>query len=173
MKRLRQKLKSSRGLTLVEMVAAAGVLALLGLMLHTGLIMAQDSYNTMTGEAESQLLLSTLSDLLSNELRYARDVVTGEGGNLQRYTSVNYGRNTTLSLDENGQLEANKQRQMLSGGAYGNGAYRLETWSIVYDEAACLFTVQLKVVGNNAISNETKFTVRCLNGNAGEEGRST
>ena len=81
--------------------------------------------------------------------------------------------NTTLSLDENGQLEANKQRQMLSGGAYGNGAYRLETWSIVYDEAACLFTVQLKVVGNNSISNETKFTVRCLNGNAGEEGRST
>ena len=116
MKRLRQKLKSSRGLTLVEMVAAAGVLALLGLMLHTGLIMAQDSYNTMTGEAESQLLLSTLTDLLSNELRYARDVVTGEGGTLQRYTSVNYGRNTTLSLNENGQLEANKQRQMLSGG---------------------------------------------------------
>lgn len=80
MKRLRQKLKNGRGLTLVEMVAAAAVLALLGLMLHTGLFMAQNSYNKITGEAESQLLLSTLTDLLSNELRYARDVVTGEGG---------------------------------------------------------------------------------------------
>lgn len=166
MKRLRQKLKSRRGLTLVEMVAAAGVLALLGLMLQTGLFMAQDSYNKITGESESQLLLSTLTDLLSNELRYARDVVTGEDGRLQHYTSVNYGRNTTLSLNENGQLEAN-DRQMLSGGAYGNGAYRIETWSIVYDDATKVFTAHLKVTGHYSISNETEFSVRCLNGAAG------
>lgn len=172
MKRLRQKLKNSRGFTLVEMAAAAGVLALLGLMLHTGLFMAQDSYIKMTGEAESQLLVSTLSDLLSNELRYARDVVTGEGGNLERYTSVNYGRNTILSLNENAQLEANN-RQMLSGGAYGNGAYRIETWSIVYDETTKLFTVQLKVTGRDSISHETEFSVRCLNGAVGEKGGST
>lgn len=172
MKRLRQKLKSGRGLTLVEMVAAAGVLALLGLMLHTGLLMAQNSYHKITGEAESQLLLSTLSDLLSNELRYARDVVTGEDGNLQRYTSVNYGRNTMLTLNENGQLEAN-DLQMLSGGAYGNGAYRIDTWSIRYDETAQVFTVQLKVTGSDSISNETEFSVRCLNGAAGEGGAST
>ena len=172
MKRLKRKLKNSRGLTLVEVAATAGVLALLGLMLHTGLFMAQGSYSKLTGEAESQLLLSTLTNLLSNELRYARDVVTGEGGNLQRYTSVNYGRNTTLSLNENAQLEANS-RQMLSGGAYGNRAYRIETWSIVYDETAKLFTVQLKVTGRNSISNETQFSVRCLNGAAGEDGGST
>ena len=46
------------------------VLILLGLMLHTGLLMAQRSSRTDRG-AENQLLLSTLSDLLSNELRYA------------------------------------------------------------------------------------------------------
>lgn len=169
MRRLKKKLKSSRGLTLVEMVAAAGVLALLGLMLHTGLFMVQESYTKMTGESESQLLLSTLTDLLSNELRYARDVVTGEGGSLQRYTSINYGRNTTLSLNENAQLEANN-RQMLSSGAYGNGAYRIEIWDIDYDETAQLFTVQLKVTGRGSISNETTFSVRCLNGAAGKEG---
>lgn len=167
MKRLRQKLKSRRGLTLVEMVAAAGVLALLGLMLNTGLFMAQDSYNKMTGEAESQLLLSTLTDLLSNELRYARDVVTGEGGNLQRYTSVNYGRNITLSLDEEGQLEANSHR-MLSSGAYGNGAYRIDHLNITYQENAGLFTVALGVAGSYSITQETTFSVRCLNGTGGE-----
>ncbi len=172
MKRLRQKLKNSRGLTLVEMIAAVGVLALLGLMLNTGLSMAQDSYNKMTGEAESQLLLSTLTDLLSNELRYARDVVTNGEGSLERYTSVNYGRNTILTLNENAQFEAN-DRQMLSGGAYGNGAYRIETWNIVYDETTGLFTVQLKVTGHDSISNEAEFSVRCLNGAAGEEGGST
>ena len=172
MKRLRQKLKNGRGLTLVEMVAAAAVLALLGLMLHTGLFMAQNSYNKITGEAESQLLLSTLTDLLSNELRYARDVVTGEGGRLQRYTSVNYGRNTILALNGDGQLEAN-ERQKLSGGAHGNGAYRIEAWSILYDETTQVFTVELKVTGAYSISNETEFSVRCLNGAAGGEGAST
>ena len=173
MKRLRQKLKSSRGLTLVEMVAAAGVLALLGLMLNTGLFMAQDSYNKMTGEAESQLLLSTLTNLLSNELRYAQDVVTGSGSTLERYTSVNYGPNTTLSLNENGQLQANDLRLMLSGGAYGNGAYQITDWSIIYDPDTYIFEVELTVTGRYSISNHTEFSVRCLNGGAGEEGGST
>lgn len=172
MKRLRQKLKSSRGLTLVEMVAAAGVLALLGMMLNTGLFMAQDSYNKMTGEAESQLLLSTLTNLLSNELRYARDVETDGSGKLQRYTSVNYGRNTTLSLNENKQLEANS-RQMLSGGSYGNGAYEITDWSITYSPDTYMFEVDLTVSGHYSISNHTEFSVRCLNGSAGEEGGST
>lgn len=172
MKRLRQKLKCRRGLTLVEMVAAAGVLALLGLMLNTGLIMAQDNYNKMTSESESQLLLSTLTDLLSNELRYARDVVTDGEGNLQRYTSVNYGRNTKLSLNENAQLEANSL-QMLSSGAYVNGAYWIETYRITYQEDTCLFTVYLKLGGHYSIAKETTFSVRCLNGTSGGEGGST
>lgn len=169
MKRLRQKLKSRRGMTLVEMAAATGVLALLALMLHTGLLLAGSSYSTMTEEAESQLLLSTLTDLLSNELRYARDVETDEGGALQRYTSVNYGRNTVLSLNEAGQLAANSRR-MLSSGAYGNGAYRIENWSVTYD-GTDLFTVTLHVTGPHSVSKETGFSVRCLNG--GEERGST
>ena len=88
MKRLRRKLRARRGLTLVEMVAATAVLALLALMLHTGLLMAQNSYRQVTGESERQLLVSTLSDLLANELRYARDVLT-DGTALRLYTSVN------------------------------------------------------------------------------------
>ena len=38
---MREKLRSRRGLTMVELLAAAAVLILLGLMLHTGLLMAQ------------------------------------------------------------------------------------------------------------------------------------
>ena len=160
MKRLRQKLKNSRGLTLVEMMAASAILILLALMLHTGLIMAQDSYNKMTSESESQLLLSTLTDLLAHELRYARDVDT----------SVNYGRHTTLSLNaETKQLEASG-RQMLSSGAYGNGAYQIETCSITYTEDTGLFHVQLKVAGPSSIANEAEFFVRCLNAEGGEGG---
>lgn len=172
MKRLKQKLKCRRGVTLVEMVAATGVLALLALILHSGLLMAQKSYNTIVEEEESQLLLSTLSDLLYNELRYARDVVTEGDGTLVRYTSDHYGRNTTLSLNENAQLEAN-DKQMLSGGAYGNGDYRITLWEITYDETTELFEVTLQVTGLHDISNQITFFVRCLNGAAGAEGGST
>lgn len=172
MKKLWNKLHSHRGLTLVEMVIAAGVLSLLGLMLHTGLSMAQDSYYKMSEEAESQLLLSTLSDLISNELRYARDVKTEDNGMLQYYTSVNYGINTSLSLDEEGQLKANGRR-MLSSGAYGNGAYRIDasTWHIAYDKDG-VFQVTLKVTGRHSVSNEISFSVRCLN-RADDEGGNT
>lgn len=161
MKKLRQKLKSRRGLTLVELAAAAAVLSLLALMLNTGLTMAQNSYNKMTGEAESQLLLSTLTDLISHELRYARDVVTDDGGALKRYTSVSYGRNTTLTINAEGQLEAS-DRLMLTTGAYGNGAYSIDAWSVVYHGG--VFDVTLGVEGRYGISNETTFSVRCLNG---------
>lgn len=165
MKHLRRKLRARRGLTLVEMVAATAVLALLALMLHTGLLMAQNSYRQVTGESERQLLLSTLSDLLANELRYARDVVT-DTNLLDRYTSVNYGRNTTLALNDQGQMEANG-RLMLSAGAYGNGSYRIDTYSITYDKTSGLFRVSFTVTGGGEGANETTFSVRCLNGGEG------
>lgn len=158
MRKLRCRLRSCRGFTLVETMAAAAVLALLALMLHTGLLMAQRSYVNMTGAAERQLLLSTLGDLLSNELRYARDVVAEPGGRLERYTSVNYGRNTILSLSD-GQLAANGLR-MLSTGAYGNGAYTLDTCAITYDSGT--FQVALEVSGWGG-SDSAQFSVRCLN----------
>lgn len=167
MKHLRRKLRARRGLTLVEMVAATAVLALLALMLHTGLLMAQNSYRQITGESERQLLVSTLSDLLANELRYARNVDPDPGGEtLLHYTSVNYGRNTTLTLNAQGQLEASG-RLMLSAGAYGNGSYRIDTCSIDYDEGTGIFQVSLTVTGGGEGTNETEFSVRCLNGGEG------
>lgn len=158
---MRRKLRGRRGMTLVEMLAASVVLILLGLMLHTGLLMAQSSYRVMTGEAESQLLLSTLSDLLSNELRYARDVAVDGSGALTRYTSVNYGRNTTLSLDGDGQLEASN-RLMLPSGAYGNGDCRIDQCAITYSGG--IFHVMLAVSDRRGASCETTFSIRCLNG---------
>lgn len=168
MKRLFQKLRNRQGITLVEMIAAVGVLALLSLMLHTGLSLSWNSYYTMTSESETQLLLSTLSNLLSNELRYARDVVTQDDGTLERYTSVSFGRNTTLSLNSEGQLEAN-ERQMLSTGAYGNGNCQIEHYQITLQDTG-VFQVDLRVTGRYEVSCETTFFIRCLNAGQTEGG---
>ena len=167
MRAMKSKLTSQKGVTLVEAVAAAGVLAVLALMLHTGLSMAHRSYQQVTSQAESRLLLSTLTDLLTRELRFARDVTLLPDGTLDYYTSISYGRRTVLSLDDQGQLLANGRR-MLSTGAYGNGTGQIENYKITYEDG--VFHVELQVSGVTGENQATSFSVRCLNGDRGEGG---
>ena len=56
MRAMKSKLKSQKGVTLVEAVAAAGVLAVLALMLHTGLSVAHRSYQQGTSPAPSSAI---------------------------------------------------------------------------------------------------------------------
>lgn len=169
-KRMKQKLRAKSGITLVEMLAAVLILSFLGLILHTGLALAVQGYRKMTVKSETELLLSTVTDVLTNELRYARDVrtQTEEGDEvLQDYTSVSFGRHTTLALDENGQMQANGKR-MLSTGAYGKGAYKISEFKITYKDG--VFEVKLEVEGPDSISMGTELSVRCLNPPAPEKG---
>lgn len=168
MRRIRKKLRSRRGLTLVETLAAAIVLTMLGLILHTGLLLARQSHDGLTAEAETRLLLSTLADRLSTELRYARDVVTGSGGRLSEYSSITYGEGVSLD-DASGQLmvlregagdEEDSVWQLLPPGAYGNGDCRLTDCTIQYEDS--VFTVHLAVAGRMNVTNETEFQIRCL-----------
>ena len=176
-KLVKKKLKSRKGFTLVEMLAAVIILILLVLILNSGLNLAVKSYSTMTAESETELLMSSLSDVIYDELRYARDINTtaepigttpGETpetpvitGNLERYTSVSFGRNTILFLKD-GQLYAGGKR-LLAAGAYGNGDYVIEQMDITYDKDTCVFTVSLTVGGVDNITAATEFKVRPLN----------
>ena len=168
--RLRGKLRARRGITLVETLAAALVLLLLGLMLHTGLLLARRGYDALSVEAETRLLLSTLTDVLTNELRYASQVETNANGVLLSYTSTSFREGTTLGVDQvTGQLTAGGG-SLLPAGAYGNGDCRLESCTITY--ASGLFHVSLTASDRRGVENETNFTVRCLNAGSGtaEEG---
>ncbi len=173
---MKKKLCSQKGFSLVEMLAATMVLVLLVLILNVGLNLSVKSYRTMTAESETQLLLSSVTNVLSDELRYARDIVTktettegadGLNGNLDRFLSVSYGRNTTLSLEE-GQLYANGKR-MLAAGAYGNGAYAIEQLNITYDDTKEVFTVNIAVSGTDDITAKTTLLIRPLNAIGGGE----
>lgn len=158
--RLRKKLKKQDGFTLVEMIAATLVLALLGMMLNTGVAVARTSYQQVTTESETQLLLSTVSNLLYNELRYARDVVTDGSDQLERYTSVSFGRNTVLSLPSTGQIMANNKR-MLATGAYGNGSYKISSLNITFIDG--VFNVELAISDKTGVQAQNEFSVRCIN----------
>lgn len=169
---MRRKLKEAAGLTLVEMLAAVVVLILLGLMLNTGMQMAVRSYRTMIARSEVELLLSTLADALSDDLRYAQEVETDAGGKLTAYQDAS-GHTVSLVIGSDGQVCAGDKR-ILPPGAYGRGAYVVRTMDISFADDC--FTVALEVGQKTGeISDERTFTVRCLNpyGGTPEEGETT
>lgn len=167
---MRRKLRAEKGVTLVEMLACAVILVLLGLMLNTGIQVAARSYHAITAKAETQLLLSTITDALADDLRYARDIVTEEaeadseagGKKLISYNSDSYGLAACPGISGEGQILVGGKK-LLPAGAYGNGAYEAETLDIFYDGACFSIYVRVKEK-NGSISAETKVSVRCLNG---------
>lgn len=186
---MRKKLREKAGLTMVEMLAATVVLALLALMLNTGLQMVMNTYQTMIAQSEVELLLSTAVDTLADDLRYAWDVKSGNSilGSCTDFTynSDSYGKDTQLYL-AGGQIIANgkdssgiKQNyRVLSTGAYGSGEnvtykeYEIRpvagrTNIVTYDAGTGIFTIHMTVSADDGkISASTPpegVTVRCLN----------
>lgn len=162
---LAAKLRADRGLTLVEMLCAALILFLLALLLNTGLHMAVNTYRGMVLQSEMRLLLSTLSDVLVDDLHYASAVETESDTSLKEYRSVQYGEHTKLNVNEDagsknfGQLYVDIPNSETSPPAIRyallpDGAYGGVTWvcgvppgglDIRYNEATQLFTVTLEV----------------------------
>ena len=162
---MRRQLAGHEGLTLVELLAAVVILILLGLILNAGLQMAMTSYRAMIAQSETELLLSTLADILADDLRYAEDVAAREGM-LDSYFSNSYGEGTRLRL-ENGKVYAdgggNSGLRVLPDGAYGlNGRYEVDAMEIGYADR--VFTLKLSVKEKDGdIHAETELAVRCLN----------
>lgn len=146
---MRKKLSSEAGFSLVELLAVTVILALLGLMLGTGLNMALTSYRTVVAQSEVELLLSTAIDALADDLRYAREYTDGSPVEITydgesytaeedvfTYTSGSYGYNAYFTVDSDedsdqyGQIiamgketdedtEDPTPRRVLSTGAHG------------------------------------------------------
>lgn len=162
---MRKKLKSTSGLTFVEMLCATGILFLLVLMMSTGMQMALASYRTHTGDAETQLLLNSLTDALADKLRYC--VVTKKaGGTVENSIGV-------VAVDANGHVTVGG-KELLSEGAYGEKntdskrRYQVTEASVTSSGYTVgtqpVFTVTLKAEDTQTgISKGTMLTVRCLN----------
>lgn len=174
MKRIVAKWKGKRGMTFVEVLAAVAVLILLGLMVHTGIQLAFHSYHTMMQEAQTQLMLSTVADAISDELRFARDVEVEAkdpadtfSGETVRYTSSTYGKNTVLTVNGDGRLCAvadGEEKNMIATGAYGteDDNYHVVDFSIIYQKETAVFDVSFGIEGLLGEA-ETNFKIYCIN----------
>lgn len=165
MKRTLKKLRAQGGLTLIETLAAAVILTLLCLALNSGMNVATHTYRSVTAESETQLLLSTAADALTQELRFAEPTSTA-GGKLVEYTSASYGLGAKIKINDDGRLVVNDV-PLLPSGVYGkNGVYELSfpDGGIAYDPDTKLFTFTLRAEQKDLAFAEQTFTVRCLNG---------
>lgn len=187
-----QKAHDDKGLTLVEMLCATLILIMLTLMLNTGMQLAMESYRSMVMYSEVNLLLSSLSDVVADELRYASNAAQTPdtvSPNVT-YNSLLYGQGTKLSVGDGtggrnkGQIYAvvpdstdstvSNAFPVLPDASYGGqswiyGVSPADGMSITYDVSGQSFEVKIKVSEMQAdgtfsgLSAEQTFHIRCLN----------
>lgn len=160
-RKLERKIRSQGGFTLVEMLCAAVVLVFLGLVINLGIVMAVQDYHDVTVASEVELLASTLSNALLDDLRYAQDVKT-DGGELT-YDSDSFGEDVKFTLDPASSQLLVGDKRVLPPGAYRNGKYVLAALPEITYADGC-FAVKFKVQEKNGdIFAEADFSVYCLN----------
>jgi type II secretory pathway pseudopilin PulG len=128
------KLRSSRGLTLVEALITVMILALVSLAVATGLIVATRAQSESIFESESGLLANTINLALSDVLRYAESTGT------DTFRSDNYslGDDGHFYVDDDVDTEGSEDdfRLYLSNGVPLVEEYfgmRMTGWNIAYD----------------------------------------
>ena len=159
MTRLKQKLRGKAGFTLTELLLAVAILGILFATIVVGVNAAAKVYRRSVAFSDAQTLTSTLSEALSNELRYARNIKAGAGS--VSFDSDTFGAGVSVS-SPGGRITVGRgtqQYKLLSDSAYTSGL----TAGANVSYAAGLFTVTLTVSAAELSPLDTTFTVSALN----------
>lgn len=100
------KLKNKSGLTLVEMLCCVVVMLLVSIGMVNGVSLAVRNYESSLMSSESQVLCSTLTNLVSDELRYS-GAVDWEAAPI-RFYSRTYGSECIFSQNDSKQVTLNE-----------------------------------------------------------------
>lgn len=100
------KLKNKSGLTLVEMLCCVVVMLLVSIGMVNGVSLAVRNYESSLMSSESQVLCSTLTNLVSDELRYS-GAVNWETTPI-RFYSRTYGSECIFSQNDSKQVTLNE-----------------------------------------------------------------
>ena len=144
------KLKDKKGLTLVEMLCTVAILVLVSMVMVLGVQLGVRSYAKSVSYSEAQVLCSTLTTTISDELRYSS----------QQFGSGDY---TAFTTTPEGHVQLGG-KDILPAKAYPYGI-KAEVKSLTYDDVSSLFTVRLSVKDseNKNTLAETTFEVEKLN----------
>ena len=159
------KLKDKKGLTLVEMLCTVAVLVLVSMVMVLGVQLGVRSYAKSVSYSEAQVLCSTLTTTISDELRYSGTLKVDGSGNVTGFFSQQFGSGdyTAFTTTPEGHVQLGG-KDILPAKAYPYGI-KAKVESLTYDDGSSLFTVQLSVKDseNKNTLAETTFEVEKLN----------
>lgn len=168
------KLKNNKGMTFSELLVATLIMLLVSAALVTGVALANKQFVSSIRYSEADELYSSLSSLISNELRFTDEIKTSNGKVVAFYpTTYSLSTNTPyiVSLDDDKQ-ETQGYGQLAFG---SNGSYNLILSSanysynmgakinIEYIKNGNYFIVDLDIGADNTSLIDKEFTVRALN----------
>ena len=159
------KLKDKKGLTLVEMLCTVAILVLVSMVMVLGVQLGVRSYAKSVSYSEAQVLCSTLTTTISDELRYSGTLKVDGSGNVTGFFSQQFGSGdyTAFTTTPEGHVQLGG-KDILPAKAYPYGI-KAEVKSLTYDDVSSLFTVRLSVKDseNKNTLAETTFEVEKLN----------
>lgn len=157
-----RKLRSRRGMTLAETLAALAVFVILSAALVVGTVAAWKVYQKAVVASEARTLQSTLTQSLTDELRYAGNIRTD--GDVVSFDSRTFGLGVSVSSADGKILVGTYE--LLPAKAYTKGL--VADAAVSYSDG--FFTVEL-VVRHDLLPDgerKTTLTVRALNAVSGQ-----
>lgn len=177
-KKIRKKLKSKAGMSLLEVLCAVLILLLVSGGMTSAVTLAVNQYQKSMRNSESQVLYSSLSTVLGHELAYTTNIKVNslENGAVQQFLSQNFAIEHNLSTimtdnsgtNDYGQIllgnSANPEESMniLGKAAYTKGLLAKVT-SITYSNTTHYFTVYLSIGYNGEEYYGGEFQVKNVN----------
>lgn len=159
------KLKNKKGLTLVEMLCTVAIMVLVSMIMVLGVQLGMRSYAKSVSYSEAQVLCSTLTTTISDELRYSGSLQIAKDGTLEGFFSQQYGESayTGFTSTASGHVQLGG-KDLLPAKAYPYGI-RAKVESLTYNAGTGVFTVDLTVKDseNKNTLAETEFEVKKLN----------
>lgn len=175
---VKRKLRSRRGLTLVELLISLALMTILTVGTTTGISATSPVLKKSLMLSESQLLLDTLTKAISGELRYATDIAPATSNAsppLKPGETHSFPMDFTYSSKEYGpearfynalSADGAQLRIMVQDGGYdfvGSGVYAdlgAKIVSITYDGANRVFNVELQIIFPDGTEESHTFAVQ-------------
>jgi len=174
--RTTQKLYSSRGMTLVELLSALIILSLVTGGMAAAVSLGSQQYQKSMRDAEAMVLYSTLMTVLSNELTYSTDIHVDAQGTVQRFMSQNYvikGNLSTLMTDDSdgngygkvllGNSENTDEYMSVLGKASYTRGLSAKVTEFKYNDEDHYFSVTLSIGHQGQPYYTNEFHVRSVN----------
>lgn len=154
--RMKKKLRSSRGMTLTEVVMALAIVALLGVALTTGINGAVKVYRDATRLYEAETLCGTILTYLEDEYRFGRNIQS-DG----TFDSQAFGNSITPEIDTNGQIKLGGSK-LLVDTAY-TSRLKVSKCDVKYEDGKVTIAVSVSSE-TTGVQVDHSVTVAPLNG---------